>query len=96
MLVWIIFAVISIVVLGIALVASRGRASRRNSTSEVWSETEVDYKARSDRIPNLEETLKIYAFPQRDGSETHATPSLQPVSVAAITALPPAALKGVA
>ena len=63
---------------------SRGRSSRRNRTAEVWSETEVDYKARDDLIPNLEETLKIYAFPQREGSETHAeqtTPSPPPVAV---------------
>ena len=64
MLIWTIFVVISLAVLGIALVAFRGRASRRNRTSEVWAETEVDYKARDDLIPNLEETLKIYAFPQ--------------------------------
>ena len=52
--------------------------------SEVWSETEVDYKARDDLIPNLEETLKMYGFPQREGSEAHAeqaTPSPQPVAV---------------
>jgi hypothetical protein len=84
MLIWIIFAVTFIAVLGIAIVVSRGRSSRRNRTAEVWSETEVDYKARDDLIPNLEETLKIYAFPQREGSETHAeqtTPSPPPVAV---------------
>jgi hypothetical protein len=83
MLIWTIFVVISLAVLGIALVAFRGRASRRNRTSEVWAETEVDYKARDDLIPNLEETLKIYAFPQREGSEAHAEqarPSPQPVA----------------
>jgi hypothetical protein len=67
MLIWTIFVVVSVAVLGVALVAFRGTASRRNRASEVWSETEVDYKARDDLIPNLEETLKMYAFPQREG-----------------------------
>ncbi len=40
--------------------------------AEVWSETEVDYKTRDDLIPNLEETLKMYGFPQREGSEAQA------------------------
>jgi hypothetical protein len=83
MLIWTIFVVIFVAVLGIAIVVSRGRSSRRNRTAEVWSETEVEYKARDDLIPNLEETLKIYAFPQREGSEAHAeqaTPSPQPVA----------------
>jgi hypothetical protein len=71
-LILIIFAVISIAVLAIALVASRGRASRRNRTSELSLETEVDYKARNDRIPNLEETLKVYGFPQKERFEAHA------------------------
>jgi len=84
MLIWTIFVVISVAVLGMALVAFKGRASRRNRSSEVWSETEVDYKARDDLIPNLEETLKMYSFPQREGSEAHAeqaTPSPLPVTV---------------
>jgi hypothetical protein len=83
MLIWTIFVVISVAFLGITLVAFRGRSSRRNKTAEVWSETEVDYKARDDRIPNLEETLKIYGFPQREGSEARpeqATPSPQLVA----------------
>ncbi len=83
MLIWTIFVVISVACLGIALVAFRGRASRRNRAAEVWSETEIDYKARNDLIPNLEETLKIYGFPQREGSEAlaeQATPSPQPVA----------------
>jgi hypothetical protein len=84
MLIWTIFVVISVAVLGIALVAFRGRASWRNRTAEVRSEAEVDYKARDDLIPNLEETLKMYAFPQKEGSGAQAeqaTPSPQPVTV---------------
>jgi len=60
-----IISIISIAVLGIALLVSRGRATRRSRTSEVRSETELDYKARDDRTPNLEETLKVYSFHQR-------------------------------
>ena len=84
MLVWTMFAVISIAAVGIAIVAFRGRSSRRNRTAEVWTETEVDYKARDDLIPNLEETLKMYGFPQREGAEAQAeqaTPSPRPVTV---------------
>jgi hypothetical protein len=62
MLVWVIVSVIPIVLVGSVLLASKARASRRNRTAEVWSETEVDYKARHDLIPKLEETLKGYAF----------------------------------
>jgi hypothetical protein len=83
MLIRTVFVVISVAVLGIALVAFKGRASRRSRTAEAWSETDVDYKAREELIPNLEETLKMYGFPQRGGSETHAeqaTPSPQPVA----------------
>jgi hypothetical protein len=84
MVIWTIFAAVFVAVLGVALVAFRGRATRRNRTAEVWSETEVDYKAREDLIPNLEETLKMYGFPQRGGAEAQAgraTPSPQPVTV---------------
>jgi hypothetical protein len=84
MLIWIIFAVISIALLGVALVTSRDRASRRNRTSKPSLETEVDYQARNDRIPNLEETLKVYGFPQKEGFEVdaaHPTPSPAPVAV---------------
>ncbi|HUC15068.1 MAG TPA: hypothetical protein VMS00_11510 [Acidimicrobiales bacterium] len=83
MTIWIIFAVTFIAVLGIALVAARARSNRRNRMSEVWSETEVDYRARDDRVPNLEETLKMYGFQKREGSEAQAaqaTPSPQPVA----------------
>src|SRR5271154_3756394 len=83
MLIRTIFVVISVAALGIALVAFKARASRRNRTAEAWSETDVDYKARDELIPNLEETLKMYGFPQRGGSEVHAeqaTPSPQPVA----------------
>jgi len=83
MTIWIIFAVIFVAALGIAIVAARRRTSRRTRMSEVWSETEVDYKAREDRVPNLEETLKIYGFPQREGPEAQAAqakPSPQPVA----------------
>jgi hypothetical protein len=83
MTIWIIFAVIFIAALGVSIVAARRRSSRRTRLSEVWSETEVDYKAREDRVPNLEETLKIYGFPQSEGSEAQAaqaTPSPQPVA----------------
>ncbi len=88
MLIWTIFAVISVSVLGIAIVAIRDRASRRNRTAEVWSETEIDYKARDDLIPNLEETLKMYGFPQREGAEAQgerATQSPQPVATPGFT-----------
>ncbi|MGD0808438.1 MAG: hypothetical protein ABSA91_01815 [Acidimicrobiales bacterium] len=62
----IVVAVISIVVLGIGLAAFKGSASRRNRTSDLSLETEVDYKARDERIPNLEETLKMYGFPHKE------------------------------
>jgi len=75
MFIWTIFVVISVVVVGIALVAFRRRASQRNRTAEAWSETEVDYKARDDLIPNLEETLKMYGFPQREGAEAQIEPA---------------------
>jgi hypothetical protein len=55
----IVVAVISIVVLGIGLAAF-------NRTSDLSLETEVDYKARDERIPNLEETLKMYGFPHKE------------------------------
>lgn len=61
----IVVAVISIVVLGIGLAAFKGSASRRNRTSDLSLETEVDYKARDERIPNLE-TLKMYGFPHKE------------------------------
>lgn len=83
--IWIIFAVISIALSGVALVASRDRAIRRNRASGRSLETEVDYQARNDRIPNLEETLKLYAFPQKEsfGADAeHSTPSSAPVSAA--------------
>jgi hypothetical protein len=75
--------VISFAVLGIALIAFKGRAIRRNRTAEVWSETDVDYQARDDLVPNLEETLKMYGFPQTGGPGAHAdqaAPSPQPVA----------------
>ncbi len=65
MLIWVIVSVVSIVLVGSVLLASKARASRRNRTAEVWSETEVDYKARHDLIPKLEETLKGYTFRPR-------------------------------
>lgn len=45
MLILIIGAVIPVALLGSALLASKGGASRRNRTPEVRSETEVEYKA---------------------------------------------------
>jgi hypothetical protein len=83
-LIWIIFAVISVAVSAVALVTSRDRASRRNRASGRSLETEVDYQARNDRIPNLEETLKVYGFPQKEGLELDAalpTPSPAPIAV---------------
>jgi hypothetical protein len=83
MLIWTIFVAVFVAALGVALVAIRGRAGRRNRTAEVWSETEVDYKARDDLIPDLGETLRMYGFPQREGSQARgeqATPSPQPVT----------------
>jgi len=65
MLVWVIVAVIPIALLGSFFLASNGRASRRKRTADVWSETEVDYKARHDLIPTLEETLRGYTFRPR-------------------------------
>jgi hypothetical protein len=84
-LIWVFFAVISIVLAGVALLTSRARAGRRDRTSKLSLETEVDYQARNDRIPNLEETLKLYAFPQKEsfGADAeHSTPSSAPVSAA--------------
>jgi len=81
--IWPILAVIFIVLPGVALLTSRARASRRDRTSELSLETEVDYQARNDRIPNLEETLKLYAFPQKEslGADAeHSAPSSAPVS----------------
>jgi hypothetical protein len=64
---WLILAVVPVaVLLGGAILAPKGRASRRTRRSKAWSETEVDYKARHDLIPKLEETLEIYAFHRRD------------------------------
>jgi hypothetical protein len=65
MLIWTIVAVTSVALLGGVLLASKRRTRRRNRTSEVWSETDVDYKARNDLIPKLEETLRGYAFRPR-------------------------------
>jgi hypothetical protein len=63
--IWTILAVVLIVVLGTALVVSRGTAVRRARSLAVWSETELDYRSRNDRVPNLEHTLSAYAFHQR-------------------------------
>jgi hypothetical protein len=83
-LIWVIFVVLFISVSGVAFVISRGRTSRRNRTSELSLASEVDYQARNDRIPNLEETLKLYAFPQKERFEEGpegSAPSSTPVSV---------------
>jgi hypothetical protein len=69
MLIWVIVAVIPIALLGSALVASKRGASRRNFTSDVWSENEVDYKARNDLVPKLEEALRGYAFGPREARQ---------------------------
>jgi hypothetical protein len=65
---WTIVAVIPVLVLGGALVVSKGGARRRNRASEIWLETEVEYKARNDLIPKLEDTLKGYAFHPNEAS----------------------------
>jgi hypothetical protein len=39
----------------------------RTHGSGPWSETEIDYKARQDLIPRLEETLRAYTFDRREG-----------------------------
>ena len=72
MLIWIIVAVISVALLGSVLLASKGGARWRDRTGEMWSETEVKYKARHDLIPKLEETLKGYAFHQSETFEAVA------------------------
>jgi hypothetical protein len=66
MLIWIIVAVIPIALLGSALFAPKSEASRRYPTSEVWSETEVEYKARPALIPKPGATLKGHAFHPRE------------------------------
>ena len=69
MLIWVIVAVIPIALLGSALLATKGGASRRKLTSDVWSENEVDYQARHDLVPKLEEALRGYAFGPREARE---------------------------
>ena len=72
MLIWVIVAVIPIALLGSTLLASKGGASRRNLTSDFSSENEVDYKARNDLVPKLEEALRGYAFGPRAAPQTRA------------------------
>jgi LemA protein len=69
MLIWIIVVVIPIGLFASALLASKGGASRRDPTSDVWSETEVDYKARHDLVPQLEGALRGYAFGPREARQ---------------------------
>ena len=73
MLIWVIVAVIPIALLGSFLLASNGRARRRNRATEVWSQTEIDYKTRHDLIPKLEETLRGYVFRPRQAFRASAT-----------------------
>jgi hypothetical protein len=58
-----IVAFICVVLPGGALAAYTARAHRRNRSARARSETEVDYEARDDLTPTLEETLRRYTFP---------------------------------
>jgi membrane protein required for beta-lactamase induction len=51
MLIWIIVGGIPMALLGSAVLASKGGASRRYPTPGVWSETPVEHKVRHDQIP---------------------------------------------
>ena len=65
MLMWVIVAIVLVVFLGGASVAYGGRARRLNRSARAFSEAEVDYEARRDLIPKLEETLRSYTFGPR-------------------------------
>lgn len=67
--IWVTAAIIPVALLGGVLLAFNGGARRRNRTSADRLGAEVEYEARHDLIPSLEETLKGYAFRQRETSE---------------------------
>jgi hypothetical protein len=73
--VWVILGAIPTAVLvgSALLVFKKGVAGRRARTSGAWSEAEVDYKARHELVPMLEETLKAYAFRGREDCEPGTT-----------------------
>ncbi len=62
MLTWVLATVVLVALLGALLVAHSGRARRRDRHARAWSEAEVEYEARRDLIPQLEETLRSYTF----------------------------------
>jgi hypothetical protein len=78
--IWIVLAIVLIALLAGVFVVSKERSSRRTRTSEPSSGTDVEYDARNGRIPNLEETLKAYAFPQRGGPEARDANAASPLA----------------
>jgi len=62
MLTWFLTTVVFVALLGSLLIAYSGRARRRGRRAQAWSEAEVEYEARRDLIPQLEETLRSYTF----------------------------------
>jgi hypothetical protein len=70
MFIWTIVALIPLALLGSALLASKAGARRDNRNRQVWSATEVDYKARNEPIPTLEEVLKGLYLPLERGFRT--------------------------
>ena len=69
MLIWVIVAGIPLTLLSSVFFAPKGGGSRHYGTSDVWSETEVDYKARHDLVPQLEGALRGYAFGPREARQ---------------------------
>ncbi len=66
MLIWVIVAGIPLTLLSSVFFAPKGGGSRHYGTSDVWSETEVGFKARHDFIPKLEGALRGYVLHPRE------------------------------
>ena len=62
MLTWVLVTAFFVALLGSLLVAHAGRARRRDRRAQAGSQAEVEYEARRDLIPRLEETLRSYTF----------------------------------
>jgi hypothetical protein len=73
MLIWVIVAGLPMTLLGCVLFAPKGGGSRRYRTSDVWSETEVEHKARHVLIPKLDGTLKGNLLHRREALQAVAT-----------------------
>ena len=68
--IWVILAIITVALPGCAFLASRGGARRRNRAAVARLGTEVEYRARLDLVPSLQEALKGYAFDRRGALKT--------------------------